>query len=181
MKRCSRCKTALTLNNTSPSIVARGTGCCRVCIKKRAEQFRRSRGVSPKRSQRPGEIYAFPCGCQGSLPAVRGENNKFARSPSGREWICRASNIIRNSQQLAKIRNYNPIDPNTPHSVIRAFMDDPLCERCKQPLNWEFKRGKTPHLHHDHETGEIYGFTHSQCNPKDLELEIERLRKLLAA
>ena len=182
MKKCCRCKTPLTSNSAFPSTVARGTGPCRLCHNKRAEQLRRSRGLSPKRSQRPSQTYAFPCGCQGLLPANRGENNKFAwSSPSRREWICRVYSILNTSLHLAKVRNYEPIDPNTPHSVIRALMDESLCERCRQPLKWEFGKGKTPHLHHNHETGEIYGFTHSQCNPKAMELEIDRLRKLVAA
>jgi len=37
--------------------------------------------------------------------------------------------------------------------------------------------GKTPHLHHDHETGEIFGFTHPVCNPHALQDEIDELRK----
>jgi hypothetical protein len=54
------------------------------------------------------------------------------------------------------------------------------CWRCRQPLEWVFGRGKTPHLHHDHETGEVHGFTHPSCNPKALLHEIDDLRKELA-
>jgi hypothetical protein len=44
---------------------------------------------------------------------------------------------------------------------------------------WAFERGKTPHLHHDHNTGKLFGFTHNHCNPRALEDEIERLKKEL--
>jgi hypothetical protein len=56
------------------------------------------------------------------------------------------------------------------------MMEEPNCERCGEALKWEFGVGKTPHLHHNHETGEIYGFTHPVCNPQAMEQEIERLR-----
>jgi hypothetical protein len=64
----------------------------------------------------------------------------------------------------------------TPHSVIRAMMEEPNCVLCSLPLTWEFGMGKTPHLHHNHVTGEIYGFTHARCNAHDLMREIDRLR-----
>jgi len=59
------------------------------------------------------------------------------------------------------------------------------CWRCKKPLAWIFGRGKTPHLHHNHNHipntgeiyGEIYGFTHSRCNPNALEQENDELRE----
>ena len=57
-------------------------------------------------------------------------------------------------------------------------MEEKLCWRCRKPMHWEnLGKGKTPHLHHNHETGEIYGFTHSRCNPSALEEEIRELRK----
>jgi hypothetical protein len=68
---------------------------------------------------------------------------------------------------------------DTPHAEIRKLMEEPNCERCGEPLSWEFGAGKTPHLHHNHITGEIYGFTHPVCNAEALEKEIDRLRELL--
>jgi hypothetical protein len=59
-------------------------------------------------------------------------------------------------------------------------MDKKLCWRCKQPLEWAFTVGKTPHLHHNHKTGEIYGFTHPRCNPNALEHEIDELKQRIA-
>jgi hypothetical protein len=55
-------------------------------------------------------------------------------------------------------------------------MAEPDCERCGQPLTWEFGVGKTPHLHHSHTTGQPLGFTHPHCNPQAMEDEIDRQR-----
>jgi hypothetical protein len=57
------------------------------------------------------------------------------------------------------------------------MMEASVCERCKKPLLWDTNAKKLPHLHHNHETGEIYGFTHPRCNLRALEDEIEHLRK----
>ena len=38
-----------------------------------------------------------------------------------------------------------------------------VCEGCKGPLNWSGAR-HNPHLHHNHETGEVYGYAHGRCN-----------------
>jgi hypothetical protein len=59
------------------------------------------------------------------------------------------------------------------------MMAEPNCERCGEPLVWEFGLGKTPHLHHNHETGEPIGFTHPVCNPRAMEDEIDRLKAVV--
>jgi len=118
------------------------------------------------------------CGCVGTLPK-QGENNKFAKSRSDSGFLCRVASIITRSKVAARIHKYRSIPSDIPHSTIRKLMEEPNCERCGEPLKWEFGQSKTPHLHHNHETGEIYGFTHPVCNPRALEKEIERLKELL--
>jgi hypothetical protein len=59
------------------------------------------------------------------------------------------------------------------------MMAEPNCERCGEPLVWEFGLGKTPHLHHNRETGEPIGFTHPVCNPRAMEDEIDRLKAVV--
>lgn len=126
----------------------------------------------------PNEYRKFPCGCEGVLPDP-GVSNKFVSChiEKGQSvWICRVTGILLHSARSAKISGYKPVDRDIPHSVIRRLMDEPNCERCGLPLRWEFGPAKTPHLHHNHETGEVCGFTHPKCNLRALEDEIDRLR-----
>jgi hypothetical protein len=50
---------------------------------------------------------------------------------------------------------------------------------CESPLEWECGYGKTPHLHHDHDTGGPIGFAHVQCNMEELRGIVIRLRRAL--
>jgi len=129
--------------------------------------------------QPPGRYRKFHCGCEGVFPE-RGVSNKFVCWCS-KAWACRVSRVLRGGANAARKLGYQPIDPNIPHSDIRRLMDDPNCERCGAPLIWEFGQGKTPHLHHNHESGKIYGFTHPHCNPRALEIEIDRLQEQVCA
>jgi len=123
-----------------------------------------------------GKEHTFPCGCGGVLPA-QGEANKFVTWSPYNGFSCRARIIIRASVQGAKEQGHKPINPDTPHIVIRTMMEKPNCERCGEPLKWEFGLWKTPHLHHNHETGEPLGFTHPVCNTQAMENEINKLRE----
>lgn len=167
MKTCVRCEVA-------PCMIKRSI--CAECLGK----WRRQRyGQKPINSQTPGSIHTFPCGCSGILPKEKGRgNNKFARVARGRGWYCRVARIL--TESTSKRGGYNPIDPKISHSVIRKLMEEKTCWRCKQPLKWVFGAGKTPHLHHNHDTGEVYGFTHSRCNPNALEHEVDELRHRIA-
>jgi len=127
--------------------------------------------------QRPGRPHVFPCGCSGILP-ISG-SNKFACKMRSSSATCRVSGILLNSKRAAKVRKHAAINSDTPHSAIRQLMKEELCWRCRKPIQWSLGRGVTPHLHHNHENGEIYGFTHSRCNPNALEKEIDRLKILL--
>lgn len=134
-----------------------------------------------------GQYHKFPCGCDGILPENFEEPNKFARIKANklariinkRHFGCRVSYILLQSQLDAKKGKYAPIPLDTPHSVIRKMMEEPNCERCNEPLDWIFGRGKTPHLHHNHSTGEVYGFVHSHCNHHAVDKEIQRLKSLI--
>lgn len=149
---------------------------CRDC----QETDRRNKGVLPPLRQVPGKLWAFSCGCKTILPP-RGGQSKFARwdgSPKHNTFAhyCRAAMIIRANTKDAARRGYTAVDQNTQHSIIYDLMNEKNCCRCHQPLIWEFGIAKTPHLHHDHKTGEIFGFTHPKCNPKAMEDEIKELR-----
>jgi hypothetical protein len=170
---CYDCGASLTVVNASASAVARGSGRCRSCHRKRSRQLH---GRLPRNLQVPGKEHTFPCGCTGVLPNRRGDSNPFAKWMN-KAWQCRVSGILTASRRGAELYGHTPIDSNTSHVVIRKLMDEPNCERCRETLKWDLGMGKTPHLHHDHESGEILGFTHPVCNPRAMEDEIEHLRK----
>lgn len=173
-KTCRQCGTILNIRSATSSIIALGCGLCRTCVRK----LRNSKSLN---KQILGNKHIFPCGCKGLLPKNPRQSNKFAigrRIYNRFVFGCRVYTIISSSQLSSKYRGYSPIPKNTSHLEIRKLMERPNCERCSQPLSWaELGRCKTPHLHHDHETGEIYGFTHPVCNPLAMKQEIEQLRK----
>ena len=171
-RTCSSCDHPLTNENAPPSIVEYGSGNCTACER----NYRKTKYKQPDRVyQELGRHHVFPCGCSGTLPLTRTSPNMFALM-GGISFVCRVSHIIQSSQDTAKRNGYVPIPKSTPHQVIRDLMEKPDCVCCGTPLNWVFGQRTTPHLHHHHETGEIFGFSHPRCNSRALELEIERLR-----
>jgi len=169
-KTCSHCGVALTKENSHTSHLRNGGWCKVRALEYACEKYNRV----PRNVQRPGSFHTFTlCGCSGILPP-KGESNKFSQVAS-----CRVSKILGVSQVAARKFGHTPIDIKTPHSVIRELMEEENCWRCSKPLSWEVGAGKTPHLHHNHETGAIYGFTHPHCNPQALEHRIDELEEQL--
>lgn len=170
---CRGCGVALVTENARPSWVSRKYGLCRVCHR---DYQRQKLGQRPRNLQLHGQAHKFPCGCCDVLPE-RGCTNKFAKGGGlGHGHICRVSDLLNSSRQNARVGGYTAIACDTSHVVIRRWMEEPNCWRCQQPLDWNsLGRGKTPHLHHNHITGEIYGFTHSTCNPHAEEEVFDRL------
>ena len=174
-RTCPDCGDLLNLENSTPSTLAgvNKSGTCLKCANSRRQRMYGRKSIN---TQRPRKKHAFPCGCSGYLTAFGGAN-KFSINHGTRNFGCRVSYMLLGSRKAAKLHGYTPIDPKTPHLVIRKMMEEKNCERCNEPLKWEFGYGKTPHLHHDHDTGEIYGFTHPWCNPRALQREIDILKK----
>jgi hypothetical protein len=135
--------------------------------------------MSPLNWQVAGKEHTFPCGCSGTLPGNKTESNKFAVSKNIGDgvngWYCRVLKIVGSIRVSATLKGYKPIDMATPHSLIRQMMQRKDCVLCGELLEWKFGPGKTPHLHHNHNTGEIYGFSHPRCNPNALENHIWKL------
>ena len=169
---CYRCGIKLTKENANTTVVRKGSGRCRQCATVISQE---SRGNAPRNFQTLGSLHIFPCGCSGILPTVRSSNQFVNYARNG--FSCRVTRILNSSQQAAKKFGHVPINPNTPHSTIRQMMQEKNCVICGDPLNWELGAGKTPQLHHSHETGEIHGFSHIKCNPLSEEREIFRLRE----
>lgn len=62
-------------------------------------------------------------------------------------------------KKTAKRRGYVPPDI-TPEQYLRLERKSKKCFGCNGALD----ETKTSHLHHNHATGEVYGFCHSLCN-----------------
>jgi hypothetical protein len=177
---CSDCGVVLAKQNASPATLQYGSGTCSKCNTKIVLARNRANGQEPRKWQEAGKPYRFSrCGCEGTLPKRRGESSQFAIWQFD-GWICRASRILVGNQAEAKEQGYKPIDINTPHAIIRNLMRVEKCVLCGALLKWELGPGKTPHLHHDHDSGEMLGFAHSRCNPFGLKMENLRLRRQLA-
>jgi hypothetical protein len=175
IKICSGCDNQLTKKTAASNVIQRGYGYCRQCHLSRQRRFGNHK---PLNLQIQKTEHVFPCGCMGVLPEQK-QSNIFAKW-SSHGWSCRVSTILNSSRAVGIRYRHIPINSGTPHSIIRTMMDKPNCGRCGIPLKWEFGKGKTPHLHHNHETGKIYGFTHPRCNPHVLEQEIDRLKDEIA-
>ncbi len=129
-----------------------------------------------RKYQREGQYYVFPCKCAGILPEKK-KSSVFAAWNGDSNHVCRIIRILGNSRDNAKKGGFSSIDLDTSHSVIRSMMGLP-CVYCNKSLDWsKLEAGKTPHLDHDHETGEINGFAHPKCNYLALYKDLVKLRK----
>lgn len=175
-KTCLECGSKLTIKNSTGDSQKRS-----LCSFDRLRRNRRYYSHKPKNFQISSRKHKFACGCSGVLPES-GKSNKFAVwATHGRRssFQCRVAVILHGSQSQAKQGDYCPIPLDTPHLKIRRMMNSP-CKYCGKVLLWNNPgRGKTPHLHHSHETAEIYGFMHMPCHRRVTIIE-EKDRQELA-
>lgn len=75
-----------------------------------------------------------------------------------------ASGILSVANGAAKLRGY--AKPNiSAEDLIILMRASKFCVGCGGNLNWTSKpKKRTPHLHHNHETGVVSGFCHQFCN-----------------
>jgi hypothetical protein len=172
-KTCRFCGATLTEVNTWRCFWINRVSLCRICANRESRKRRWRRGATPRNVQTPGKQHTFPCGCSGILPKY-GKSNLFAVVTTNKNFVCRITRLFA-SGRWAKTRGYAPIDSTTPHSVIRKMMKQ-NCVLCGDPLVWALGSGKTPHLHHDHSTGEAFGFAHPRCNTTELQNRVLELK-----
>jgi hypothetical protein len=181
-KRCTACGVMLSRELASTSICAIGSGLCRKCG---TIAVRMRNGTTAKIFQVPNSTFTFICGCSGVLPD-KGVSSEFAiwqkNVPlrGGGVWQCRIASIIGHSRDDARNGHF-PIDPDTPHSVVRRMMGQ-SCYHCEKPIDWaSLGRGKTPHLDHDHliKKNNINGFSHYVCNPQKSKNHAKKLMAVI--
>lgn len=75
-------------------------------------------------------------------------------------WICNPLGWAR--QILSGFRQKKGTLPDiTAEELVSLRQQSTHCG-CGKPLNWDGMI--TPHLHHNHQTGFVYGYVHSHCN-----------------
>lgn len=181
-KICSKCQKRKPLKQfykLKSGVYGRHSQCCEChhfCAHHCASYRRQHK---PQNHQIAETMHTFPCGCTGLLPK-HNQSSVFACAYPKLGFMCRITSILINSAKTARRGGYKPIPQNTSHQSIRMMMTNPNCVQCGLPLSWSHLAiASTPHLHHNHKTGEIYGFTHPRCNPRALEQENDRLRTQL--
>lgn len=82
-------------------------------------------------------------------------------------WHCNplgwARQTLTNQREQAKRGRYIPAAITAPE-IVELRRNAVSCPLCLQPLEWDKKDASAPHLHHDHRTGKVYGYTHGNCN-----------------
>jgi len=157
-----------------------------------------------KISQHPGEEFLFSCGHKGVLPEL-GIGNDFAiwsKQPNrlrGGSWYCRAcqvaqvrgagssglrgwaKHILLTLRRVAKIHGYTEAKIAIDELVSLRLGSLYCSDGCGQKLKWCIDGSfRNPHLHHDHKTGQVYGFITMNCNTTEGSFsKIENKRKWL--
>ncbi len=139
--------------------------------------------------QFPGKEFCFSCGHRGILPEL-GVGNDFVRwhkhsrpHVHGGYWCCKtcsndyhrgisssglygwAKSIINASRKQAKLRGHEMVKISPEELIILRLNSIYCSDGCGQKLLWCTDGSfKNPHLHHNHKTGEVYGFVTKVCN-----------------
>jgi Recombination endonuclease VII len=83
-----------------------------------------------------------------------------------------AQRILSRHRQDARRLGYAP--PNiTAKKLLKLLEKSPNCCGCDAPLDYQASGFNAPCLHHNHETGEVVGFAHRECN--SLEGQLQKL------
>jgi hypothetical protein len=95
--------------------------------------------------------------CKGGGVCAHEKQRSVCRSCNVLGW---AKKIVRVSKQNAKRFGYTA--PNTTaEKIVEMVALSLVCCGCGALLNWN---KESPCLHHNHETGDVIGFTHRFCN-----------------
>jgi hypothetical protein len=75
-------------------------------------------------------------------------------------WVIR---ILSRHKRDAKAGGYAQTKIN-PQQLLELLRNTPNCCGCGAPLDYSASGFAAPCLHHNHETGEVIGFAHRECN-----------------
>jgi hypothetical protein len=98
-----------------------------------------------------------PCGGSRICPHKKYLYQCWHCDPRG--W---ADHCIRRAKSDAKRRNHAGPEIN-PEELVNLRRKSDTCFFCEQTLSWSNPKN-SPHLHHDHDTGEVFGYAHPVCN-----------------
>lgn len=90
--------------------------------------------------------------------------NSYARFRINRNPLAWAKRRLAVATDGARKFGYHP-PTITPETLVQLIEESKTCYFCSQPLDWESnEKSRRPHLHHDHVTGNVLGFSHPHCN-----------------
>jgi hypothetical protein len=108
--------------------------------------------------------------CGGSAVCIlHGRTNRSCRLCFPKSWAVR---ILSANRANAKRAGYCP-PVVTAEDILILIDKSPLCCGCEEVLDYSQTGFKAPCLHHNHETGEVVGFAHRECN--SLEGQLQKL------
>lgn len=111
--------------------------------------------------------------CGRNAVCKHGWVSRTCRECFPRAWAVR---ILSRTAKDARRGNYAAIKAS-PEEVLSLLGKSPLCCGCDQPLNYTIRGFRAPCIHHNHETGELIGFAHRECNM--LEGQLQKLGERL--
>lgn len=137
--------------------------------KSQAEARRRKN--NPEKVRCPHGRYKWNCDDCGGLKRCEkhGRVARTCRICFPKHW---AQRILSSHRQNARKGKYAATQI-TPAKLLKILKTSPSCCGCGAPLNYEAVGFEAPCLHHDHNTGEVVGFAHRECN--SLEGQLKKL------
>lgn len=97
--------------------------------------------------------------CGGSLCPETGKSKHFCHHCTPEGW---ASHSLNSHKTVAKKEGYAPPDI-TVDGLVRLRFITTHCHACQAKLWWKLGED-SPHLDHNHVTGQVNGFSHRRCN-----------------
>ena len=99
--------------------------------------------------------------CNSGEMCLHGKTRRSCITCNPEKW---AKEQIRQISKKSMERGYTP--PTINPQELLNMRGSPNCFACEQPLIWPdvYTQGLSPVLHHNHISGEVYGYTHPNCN-----------------
>lgn len=114
------------------------------------------------------DILKWDCtACGGANTCKHAKEGRSCRLCFPLAW---AKRIITQHKAHAKRKGYAA--PNiTAENLLALIKSSNLCCGCGEVLDFTLNKFKAPCMHHSHETGEVIGFAHRECNALEGQLQ----------